>query len=78
MSVNTELDLENKEALKKAAFLAATVNTAPGVRGWPTKLAYTKGEVSALGRTCHCSKVYNIKLEYFLILHSTLYTPMLI
>ena len=30
MTVNTELDLENKEALKKAAFLAATVNTAPG------------------------------------------------
>jgi hypothetical protein len=29
MTVNTELDLENKEALKKAAFLAATVNTAP-------------------------------------------------
>jgi hypothetical protein len=30
MTVNTELNLENKEALKKAAFLAATVNTAPG------------------------------------------------
>jgi hypothetical protein len=29
MTVNMELDLENKEALKKAAFLAATVNTAP-------------------------------------------------
>jgi hypothetical protein len=25
MTVNMELDLENKEALKKAAFLAATV-----------------------------------------------------
>jgi hypothetical protein len=31
MTVNTELDLENKEALKKAAFLAATVNTAPAL-----------------------------------------------
>jgi hypothetical protein len=29
MTVNMELDLENKEALKKAAFLAATVHTAP-------------------------------------------------
>ena len=29
MTVNTERDLKNKEALKKAAFLAATVNKAP-------------------------------------------------
>ena len=29
MTVNTERDLKNKEALKKAVFLAATVNTTP-------------------------------------------------